>query len=79
VSRRSPASAAAECVAPLDAPHETVAVWQNADGAEFAAVAGGNTRNEGWEGITLVALDSLETRRLAVAGYPQAIVAYARS
>lgn len=72
-------SAAAERVVPLDPPHETVAVWQNADGAEFAAVAGGNTRNEGWEGITLVALDSLETRRLAVAGYPQAIVSYARS
>ncbi len=73
------AGAGEERVVPLDVPHETVAMWRDAEGAEFAAVAGGNTRNEGWDGITLVSLDSLETRALPVAGYPQALVSYARS
>lgn len=73
------AGAAPERIVPMDVPHETVAVWTDAGGSEFAAVAGGNTRNEGWDGITLVALDSLEVRKLPVAGYPQAVVSYARS
>lgn len=65
-----------ERVVPLDRPHETVAVWSDADGGEFAAVAGGNTRDEGWNGLTLVNLDDRSTRRIAVPGYPQALVAY---
>ncbi|MBL3698406.1 hypothetical protein D3228_01895 [Leucobacter luti] len=66
----------AEEVVPLALPHETVAPWRDAAGAEYAAVAGGNTRNEGWDGVTLVALDGLATRELPVSGYPQAIVSY---
>lgn len=65
-----------ERVLPLALPHETVTAWQDAAGAEYAAVAGGNTRAEGWDGITLVSLDDLSTRELPVAGYPQAIVAF---
>jgi len=65
-----------ERVVPLDRPHETVAVWRDADGGEFAAIAGGNTRDEGWNGLTLVSLDGRSTRRIAVPGYPQALVAY---
>lgn len=65
-----------ERVAPLDVPHETVAGFSDAASEAWAAVAGGNTRNEGWEGITFVKLSDLSQRRLAVAGYPQAVVAY---
>ncbi|MCW2287405.1 YVTN family beta-propeller protein [Leucobacter luti] len=66
----------AEQVVPLALPHETVAVWRDADGAEYAAVAGGNTRDEGWDGVTLVALDGLATREIPVPGYPQVVVTY---
>lgn len=68
-----------ERIVPLDVPHETVAVWTAVDGTHFAAVAGGNTRNEGWDGITLVSVDTLDTRSLPVDGYPQAVVSYAHS
>ncbi|MHA3684268.1 YncE family protein [Leucobacter sp. HY1908] len=60
----------------LDVPHETVAVWKDASGREFAAVAGGNTRDAGWDGVTLVALDDLSVRELPLPGYPQAIASY---
>lgn len=68
-----------ERIVPLRVPHETVAYWQNADGAEFAVVAGGNTRELGWDGVTVVALDGLATRELPVAGYPQAIAGFRQS
>lgn len=67
----------AERVVPLSRPHETVAVCRDASGREFAAVAGGNTRDEGWDGITLVDLEDRGVRELAVPGYPQAVVAFA--
>lgn len=67
----------AERIAPLGRPHETVAGWRDAAGCGFAAVAGGNTRDEGWDGVTLVALDDLSQREIPVPGYPQAIVAFA--
>lgn len=72
-------SGTSEWVVPLRVPHETVAVWRDAAGAEFAAVAGGNTREEGWDGITLVPLDApgaAPSRELPVPGYPQAIVSF---
>lgn len=68
-----------ERVVPLRVPHETVAVWRDAAGRDFAAVAGGNTRDAGWNGLTLVALDDLSVREIALPGYPQAVVAFARS
>ncbi len=74
-------SSGAERVIPLDVPHETVAVWRAENGAEYAAVAGGNTRGLGWDGVTLVPLAEDTTgagpvRGLPVAGAPQAIVAF---
>ncbi len=71
-------SSGAERIVPLEVPHETVAVWRAADGAQFAAVAGGNTRDLGWDGVTLVALsadDAATPREIPVPGYPQAIIA----
>lgn len=65
-----------ERIVPLAKPHETVAVWRDSDGSDFAAVAGGNTRDQGWDGVTLVKLKGRDTRRIAVPGYPQAIVSY---
>lgn len=67
----------AERIAKLPVPHETVAVWRDTAGEPWAAVAGGNTREAGWDGITHVRLSDLSTRRQAVAGYPQAVVAFA--
>lgn len=72
-------SAVSEWEVPLRVPHETVALWRAADGSEFAAVAGGNTREEGWEGITFVGLGdpaAPSVRELSVPGYPQAIVSF---
>lgn len=71
-----------ERIVPLDPPHETVAIWRDASGAEFAAVAGGNTRDAGWDGITVVPLDATaeeaEThRRIPTPGYPQVVVGFA--
>ena len=68
----------AERIVPLAVPHETVAVWRADDGTEFAAVAGGNTRDLGWDGLTLVPLagdGSAAPREIAVPGYPQAVIA----
>ena len=65
-----------ERIAPLEVPHETVAVWSDASADEWAAVAGGNTRDEGWDGITFVRLNDFQQRRLAVPGYPQVVVSY---
>ncbi|ALO67930.1 hypothetical protein AS189_17375 [Arthrobacter alpinus] len=65
-----------ERIAPLDVPHETVMVWSDAAGADWAVVAGGNTRDEGWDGITFVRLSDFEQRKLNVPGYPQVVVAY---
>lgn len=65
-----------ERVVPLNVPHETVAVWRDTAGREFAAVAGGNTRDAGWDGLTLVALDDLSVREIPLPGYPQAVVAF---
>lgn len=66
----------AERELPLKVPHETVAVWRDGSGREFAAVAGGNTRDAGWDGLTLVSLDDLTVREIPLPGYPQAIVAF---
>ncbi|WP_258068510.1 hypothetical protein [Arthrobacter sp. N199823] len=65
-----------ERIAPLDVPHETVTAWSDAAGTEWAVVAGGNTRNEGWDGLTLIRLDDFEQRTLDVPGYPQVVVTY---
>lgn len=65
-----------EDVVPLDVPHETVALWRDSAGAEYAAIAGGNTRGEGWHGITMLALDGHAIRKIPVPGYPQAVVAF---
>ncbi|MHA7178257.1 hypothetical protein ACX80D_16600 [Arthrobacter sp. Sr24] len=67
---------AEERIAPLDVPHETVAAWTDSDGDDWAAIAGGNTRDEGWDGITLVRLSDFQQRRLEIPGYPQVVVAY---
>lgn len=67
----------AERVAPLPVPHETVTVWRDAEDEAWAAVAGGNTREAGWDGITHVRLRDLRQRRQPVPGYPQAVVAFA--
>lgn len=66
-----------EQIVPLTPPHETVAVWHDADGTEYAAVAGGNTRNEGWDGLTIVSLVDRSARALPVPGYPQVVVPFA--
>lgn len=65
-----------ERIAPLDVPHETVAAWTSDSGDEWAVVAGGNTRDQGWDGITFVRLSDFQQRRLAVPGYPQVVVSY---
>lgn len=65
-----------ERIAPLDVPHETVTTWTDPTGAEWAVVAGGNTRDAGWDGITFVRLDDFQQRRLPIRSYPQVVVAY---
>lgn len=67
-----------ERIVSLDPPHETVAIWVDSEGAQFAAAAGGNTRDMGWNGVTLVSLDNLAVRSINVPGYPQHIVSFAR-
>ncbi|MBC9718717.1 YncE family protein [Streptomyces sp. TRM66268-LWL] len=59
-----------EKVIPLDGPHEDVAV--SADG-DTAYVTGGFTRDGYWNGITVVDLDSGDTRRLAAGERPLGI------
>ncbi|WP_420034847.1 hypothetical protein ACN2WE_22525 [Streptomyces sp. cg28] len=56
-----------EKVIPLDGPHEDVAV--SADG-RTAYVTGGFTRDGYWNGITVVDVDSGDTRRLAAGERP---------
>ncbi|MFE6893463.1 YncE family protein [Streptomyces sp. NPDC057694] len=59
-----------EKVIPLDGPHEDVAV--SADG-RTAYVTGGFTRDGYWDGITVVDLDSGDTRRLTAGERPLGI------
>nr|WP_176953793.1 YncE family protein [Streptomyces indicus] len=59
-----------EKVIPLEGPHEDVAV--SADG-DTAYVTGGFTRDGYWNGITVVDLDSGDTRRLAAGERPLGI------
>ncbi|MEV3856040.1 hypothetical protein AB0J38_17155 [Streptomyces sp. NPDC050095] len=59
-----------EKVIPLDGPHEDVTV--SADG-RTAYVTGGFTREGYWNGITVVDLDSGDTRRLAAGERPLGI------
>jgi hypothetical protein len=66
-----------EQIVPLTPPHETVTVWTDTAGAEYAAIGGGNTRGEGWDGITLVSLADLSKRAISVPGYPQVVVSFA--
>lgn len=65
-----------ERLVPMRVPHENVAGWTAANGDVYAAVAGGNTREEGWDGVTLVRLADLTQREIAVPGYPQDIAAF---
>ncbi|MEV5314512.1 hypothetical protein [Streptomyces sp. NPDC052610] len=60
----------AETVVPLDGPHEDVTV--SADG-RTAYVTGGFTRDGHWDGITVVDLETHETRRLAAGERPLGI------
>ncbi|MFD7298963.1 hypothetical protein ACFV9W_37265 [Streptomyces sp. NPDC059897] len=59
-----------EKVVPLDGPHEDVAVSE--DGGT-AYVTGGFTRDGYWNGITVVDIDSGDTRRLAAGERPLGI------
>ncbi|MGY1581030.1 hypothetical protein [Streptomyces sp. MN13] len=59
-----------ETVVPLDGPHEDVTV--SADG-RTAYVTGGFTRDGHWNGITVVDLETHETRRLAAGERPLGI------
>ncbi|WP_428953933.1 beta-propeller fold lactonase family protein [Streptomyces sp. cg35] len=59
-----------EKVIPLDGPHEDVTV--SADG-RTAYVTGGFTRDGYWNGLTVVDLDSGDTRRLAAGDRPLGI------
>lgn len=59
-----------EKVVPLDGPHEDVAV---SDDGGTAYVTGGFTRDGYWNGITVVDIDSGDTRRLAAGERPLGI------
>ncbi|MFI5801376.1 YncE family protein [Streptomyces sp. NPDC051561] len=59
-----------ERVVPLDGPHEDVAV---SDDSRTAYVTGGFTREGSWDGITVVDLDSGDTRRLPAGVRPLGI------
>ncbi|MGW6709316.1 hypothetical protein ACWGDE_31135 [Streptomyces sp. NPDC054956] len=59
-----------ERVHPLDGPHEDVAVSRD---GRTAYVTGGYTRDGYWNGITVVDLDSGDTRRLAAGTRPLGI------
>ncbi|MFJ2055939.1 hypothetical protein ACIOMM_08355 [Streptomyces sp. NPDC087908] len=61
----------AERVYPLDGPHEDVAV--SPDG-RTAYVTGGFTRDGYWDGLSVVDLESGDTRRLAAGSRPLGIV-----
>lgn len=60
----------AERVHPLEGPHESVAVSED---GETAYVTGGFTRNGYWDGLSIVDLDSGDTRRLAAGSRPLGI------
>ncbi|MFF8835502.1 YncE family protein [Streptomyces sp. NPDC015130] len=60
-----------ERVHPLDGPHESVAVSRD---GRTAYVTGGFTRDGHWDGLTVVDLDSGETRRLPAGSRPLGIV-----
>ncbi|MER5308662.1 hypothetical protein ABT034_12835 [Streptomyces sp. NPDC002773] len=66
---RSPGGA--ERVYPLEGPHESVAVSED---GRTAYVTGGFTRDGYWDGLSVVDLDSGETRRLAAGSRPLGIV-----
>ncbi|MEV0321452.1 YncE family protein [Streptomyces sp. NPDC050658] len=59
-----------ERVVPLDGPHEDVVVSEDGD---TAYVTGGFTREGSWDGITVVDLDSGDTRRLPAGVRPLGI------
>ncbi|MGD6744167.1 hypothetical protein ACOKM3_20230 [Streptomyces sp. BH106] len=59
-----------EKVVPLDGPHEDVAVSED---GRTAYVTGGFTRDGYWNGITVVDIDSGDTRRLAAGERPLGI------
>ncbi len=59
-----------ERVYPLEGPHESVAVSK---GGETAYVTGGFTRSGYWDGLSIVDLDSGDTRRLAAGSRPLGI------
>ncbi|MHC5262922.1 YncE family protein [Streptomyces sp. UC4497] len=59
-----------EKVVPLEGPHEEVAV---SDDGRTAYVTGGFTRDGYWNGITVVDIDSGDTRRLAAGERPLGI------
>lgn len=60
----------AERVYPLDGPHEDVAVSRD---GRTAYVTGGYTRDGYWNGITVVDLDTGNSRRLAAGSRPLGI------
>ncbi|MGA5194350.1 YncE family protein [Streptomyces exfoliatus] len=59
-----------ERVYPLEGPHESVAVSKD---GETAYVTGGFTRSGYWDGLSIVDLDSGDTRRLAAGSRPLGI------
>ncbi|WP_435971898.1 hypothetical protein [Streptomyces sp. Qhu_M48] len=61
----------AERVYPLEGPHETVAVSKD---GRTAYVTGGFTRDGSWDGLSVVDLDTGDTRRLAAGSRPLGIV-----
>ncbi|WP_442809797.1 hypothetical protein [Streptomyces sp. SR27] len=63
----------AERVYPLDGPHEDVAVSKD---GRTAYVTGGFTRDGYWDGLSVVDLDSGDTRRLAAGSRPLGVVVF---
>ncbi|MFG2839516.1 YncE family protein [Streptomyces zaomyceticus] len=61
----------AERVYPLEGPHETVAVSED---GRTAYVTGGFTRDGYWDGLSVVDLDTGDTRRLEAGSRPLGIV-----
>ncbi|MFI9117094.1 hypothetical protein [Streptomyces venezuelae] len=61
----------AERVYPLEGPHEDVAVSKD---GRTAYVTGGFTRDGYWDGLSVVDLDTGETRRLAAGSRPLGVV-----
>ncbi|GHG22334.1 YncE family protein [Streptomyces zaomyceticus] len=61
----------AERVYPLEGPHETVAVSKD---GRTAYVSGGFTRDGYWDGLSIVDLDTGDTRRLEAGSRPLGVV-----